>query len=523
MTTLSPNIYNETQRWRTLYEITRALYVAPGATFRDTLQNVLEQIGRFTGLSLGCVMTFRENGVLNDAFTLDTLHLGNTLWEHLFNKGLIGYVYHGARTIIIRDIQHDPRFPMPPAGVPAPTGGSAIGIPLMAEDKAIGVMVFLHPNLDAIPQTMQLTLESAAEMIVQAIRQDRYQRTHQDTNERYQWLFDEAITPILFTDSDGQVITANREACHFLGYPLEEIRALKIREIHTPSQKKNSQTGETNLKTNFLNLFETQVKHKSGEVIPVRLKMRKRTFKDQAVIEYVMQDMRAEVELTQLRTDLTAMIFHDLRAPLQNMRFSLATLQKLSNKDPRSEKIFANANSSIDQMARMVSNLLDVQRLEGGSPLLSRKMTPVRPLLASVIAQTSAIVEGAGMRLQVHVPEQLPEMYADEEMLRRVLSNLIENATKYAQPGGVITVRVFQDRAMLHFAVADNGPGIPAEMRDRIFEKFSRVKYNDAPHGVGLGLTFCRMTVDAHGGSIWVESELGHGAQFHFTIPTQAG
>jgi transcriptional regulator with GAF, ATPase, and Fis domain len=134
MTTLSPNIYNETQRWRTLYEITRALYVAPGATFRDTLQNVLEQIGRFTGLSLGCVMTFRENGVLNDAFTLDTLHLGNTLWEHLFNKGLIGYVYHGARTIIIRDIQHDPRFPMPPAGVPAPTGGSAIGIPLMAEE-----------------------------------------------------------------------------------------------------------------------------------------------------------------------------------------------------------------------------------------------------------------------------------------------------------------------------------------------------------------------------------------------------
>jgi signal transduction histidine kinase len=104
-------------------------------------------------------------------------------------------------------------------------------------------------------------------------------------------------------------------------------------------------------------------------------------------------------------------------------------------------------------------------------------------------------------------------------MIRRVLTNLIENATKYAADGGQVTVRLRKSPGYVHMVVADDGPGIDPEMRQQIFDKFSRLKYEDVPHGVGLGLAFCKLAVEAHEGRIWVESEVGRGSEFHFTIP----
>ena len=109
----------------------------------------------------------------------------------------------------------------------------------------------------------------------------------------------------------------------------------------------------------------------------------------------------------------------------------------------------------------------------------------------------------------------------DPDMVQRIMTNLIENATKYAADGGQVILRLRNQVGQVHVTVEDDGPGIPSDKLDGIFDKFSRVKHSNAPHGVGLGLAFCRLAVQAHGGRIWVDSEPGQGAAFHFTLPTE--
>lgn len=515
-------VENETQRWRLLYELARHLYPYDALQLGNILQTVLEYIGRHTQLRTGCIVTFQENGQVGEAFTLDLDVFGTGIWEHLFNYGFMGYVHHGQRTIVLRDIATDTRWQQPPENVSAPRRGSAMGIPLRLNNQPLGLMLFIHPEVDAFDKEAKLLLEEVAELVSQATSQERTRRREQNDSERYQWLFEDAITPVLLTDMRGNVIVANRETSRFLGYTPEQLNKLNFKDVHRKHKPVAPRSpSSTSLKTNLLSAIETFVVTQNGEEIPVRLKMRKRSFKNNPVIEYVMQDMRTEVELTRLRTDLTAMIFHDLRAPLQNIKFSLAALKRYVNaEDERIKRAFVTAESSATQLHRMISSLLDIQRLEGSDTIIHTKLMPITRITSSAIEQTSAIVEAAALKMQVNVAEDLPLVNVDPDMIRRVITNLIENATKYASEGGNVFLTVLYDRPQqMHVIVADDGPGIEPAMRERIFDKFSRIKYHDVPHGVGLGLAFCKLAVEAHGGRIWVESELGNGAQFHFTLP----
>jgi two-component system clock-associated histidine kinase SasA len=117
------------------------------------------------------------------------------------------------------------------------------------------------------------------------------------------------------------------------------------------------------------------------------------------------------------------------------------------------------------------------------------------------------------------LPAELPPIWVDEDMARRVLINLMENASKFSPAGGRIEVGARVEENMIHMWVKDNGPGIPQAEQDHIFDKFTRLHGNNRPGGLGIGLAFCRLAVMGHGGQIWVESNPGQGAAFHFTFP----
>ncbi len=515
-------VQNEQQRWQVLYEIARDLYQYDPLHLGRLLQGFLEHIGQHTSLRMGCIITFREDGSVGEAYTLDLDAFGPGLWEHLFRRGLMGFVHHSQRTIVIRNIKTDPRWSQPPDDVDSPREGSAIGIPLSVDNKPLGVMLFVHTGVDAFTDESKLLLEEVAVLVARAASKERTRREEQDNSERYQWLFEDAITPVIITDMRGVIISANREACRFLKYTKNQLQELNIRDVHrsraaTP-RRKERRTSQS-IKTNMLSAYETAMVTSEGVEVPVRLKLRKRHFKGNPVIEYVMQDVSSEVELAQLRSDLTAMTFHDLRAPLSNVKFSLAMLKRYLKDDPNAEKAFVTAESSTVQLQRMIASLLDIQRLEGGDTIIHPKVIPPSRVVTAAVEQTTAIVEAARLTLKLEVEDDLPAINADPDMIRRVLTNLIENATKYAADSGQITVRLRQTPGYVQMIVADDGPGIDPEMRQQIFDKFSRVKYDDVPHGVGLGLAFCKLAVEAHEGRIWVESEMGKGSQFHFMIP----
>ena len=346
-------VENEQQRWHVLYEIARDLYQYDPLHLGRLLQGVLEHIGQHTSLRMGCIITFREDDTVGEAYTLDLDAFGPGLWEHLFRRGLMGFVHHSQRTIVIRNITTDPRWSQPPKDIAAPREGSAIGIPLAIDDHPLGVMLFVHNQIDAFTEESQLLLEEVAVLVARAASNERTRREEQDNSERYQWLFEDAITPVLITDMRGKIVSANREACRFLKYTKPQIEAMNIRDVHrsraTTPRSKDRRTSQS-IKTNLLSAYETAMVNSEGTEIPVRLKLRKRHFKGNPVIEYVMQDVSSEVELAQLRTDLTAMVFHDLRAPLSNVKFSLAMLKRYLKDDPNAQKAFITAESSTVQL-----------------------------------------------------------------------------------------------------------------------------------------------------------------------------
>jgi signal transduction histidine kinase len=141
-------------------------------------------------------------------------------------------------------------------------------------------------------------------------------------------------------------------------------------------------------------------------------------------------------------------------------------------------------------------------------------------LAEEAIETVSSNVENKKQEVSVSVPNDLPGVWVDADMLRRVLTNLLENAVKYSPAGSKIYLGSRLDGDMVLMWVQDTGPGIPADERERIFDKFTRLHGSGGPKGLGLGLAFCRLAVEAHGGRIWVEECPEIGACFKFTLPT---
>ena len=140
-------------------------------------------------------------------------------------------------------------------------------------------------------------------------------------------------------------------------------------------------------------------------------------------------------------------------------------------------------------------------------------------MIAEAIREVSPIADAKQQTLEALETKALPRVMVDEDMILRVLINLLENASKYTQTQGEISIQATQSDGMIMVRVQDNGPGIAPAEQQRIFEKFSRIQRKDRPKGLGLGLAFCRLAVEAHGGRIWVESEPGSGSTFSFTLP----
>jgi signal transduction histidine kinase len=166
-----------------------------------------------------------------------------------------------------------------------------------------------------------------------------------------------------------------------------------------------------------------------------------------------------------------------------------------------------------------VSSLLDVSRLESGQPVADQKVVETLDLIRSAVRDVIPVAGGRHQALSTDLPDQLAPVWVDEDMARRVLINLLENASKFSPARGRIEIGAKEEAEFVHIWVKDNGPGIPVAEQDYIFDKFTRLHGNNKSAGLGIGLAFCRLAVLGHGGRIWVESEPGNGAVFHFTFP----
>jgi signal transduction histidine kinase len=262
--------------------------------------------------------------------------------------------------------------------------------------------------------------------------------------------------------------------------------------------------------------------HKQDETyLPIEVHARRVEFDETDSVQWIIRDITERKELDSLREDLTAMIYHDLRSPLANIVSSLDILYGMAPEDDKETvlSILKIAENSTDRIQRLVSSLLDVNRLESGQPVADQKVVDTLTLMKNAIRDVSPVAEGRRQKLTSNLPDALPAIWVDEDMARRVLINLMENASKFTPVTGIIEAGAREEGNLIHMWIQDNGPGIPPAEQERIFDKYTRLRGNTKAGGLGIGLAFCRLAVVGHGGSIWVESEPGTGATFHFTFP----
>lgn len=228
-------------------------------------------------------------------------------------------------------------------------------------------------------------------------------------------------------------------------------------------------------------------------------------------------------ELEGLRDDLKNMIVHDLRTPLTSVITGMQTLELIGDLDSTQREMVSIAISGGELLLGMINDLLEVEKMESGTMVLGSNLLDAATLVDSAVRQVASLAENEKLTLLRQVEANLPAFRGDTTKLRRVLVNLLGNAIKFTPSGGTLTIAAQNDANSdaVIFSVRDTGEGIPPEAFEHIFEKFGQVatRHGGRTMSTGLGLTFCRLAVEAHGGHIRVESVPGEGSVFSFTIP----
>lgn len=225
-------------------------------------------------------------------------------------------------------------------------------------------------------------------------------------------------------------------------------------------------------------------------------------------------------ELEGLRDSLTSMIVHDLRSPLTGILMGIDLLISVAEERLQPEELacLSECKASAQKISRMISSLLDLNRLEAGEMPLDMTEIPIIPLVKETIHSLDGVAKK--VKIEFPIPDEEIVTKCDSKIVERILSNLLENAIKFTPDGSPVRVALSRDKDHARLSVRDYGAGIPSEYHHKIFEKFAQVKNRNARVGTGLGLTFCKLAIEAHGGNIGVESEVGQGSVFWITLPT---
>jgi NtrC-family two-component system sensor histidine kinase KinB len=427
-------------------------------------------------------------------------------------------VMRDRQTTVVDDVQQSPGWR---ATASIKTVRGWIGAPLITKEDVLGVLVVnsSRPGVYT-PEDAQVATTFAHQAAI-ALANARMVEQLQAAEARYARLFEDSTDIILIIDLDGRVLDANHKACELLGCDKTVLVDCDVADLQAdlrtcfedalPAWSNGQET-----------VFEVDLLTAPGRVIPLEFCAKLVDYGSADAIQWNGRDVAAQRELAQLHQDLTNMILHDLRGPMGNLLGAVEIIPSLMGQLPPESalaQVLDIALRSGQQMHDLVDSMLDVSRLERGRVPLKQVPVIVNDLLRAVEDQVSPMAQAKQIELSFDVRGKAQTLRVDHSMIRRVLVNLVDNAIKYSPHRRPVRVVADQRNGDVIFSVIDRGPGIPLEQQGRIFEKFVRLHHQGDPSGIGLGLAFCRLAVEAHGGHIWVESAPDQGSSFSFMLP----
>ncbi len=505
-----------------LYHTSREF--ASALDLKTVLQRVLYLSVQYAGAMNGSIIVFDEHGAPVDSALIH----GNQFRDHnthqlrvILDSGLAGWVARTRTATLVLDTSQDERWLRRPDDLPDQTGPkSAVSAPILAQDQVVGVITLVHPQPGTLTNDHLELLQTIAGQAGVAIHHAQLYQSLQAAHRRYRELFEDSVNPIFVTDWQGAMIEANRVALGSSGLDEEKLQQYNILDIHAINWEA---VGENfaGLQNGSTATYESYLNNTLGNRIPVQVQVRQILIDNQPHLQWILRDITERKDLDQLREDLASMIYHDLRSPLSNIVSSMDILDTLLEGDTSSgPRALVNiALRSTERIERLTEALLDISRLEAGQPVVERQWVAPQALLIDAYDAILPIALNKKQIVEMIVPESLPQVWVDNDMIRRVFINLLENAVKYTPYEGTLKAGIIQEQDAVEFFVEDTGQGIPEEDQQRIFNKYTRLQTNPGLKSLGLGLAFCRLAVEAHGGKIQVHSVPGKGSRFSFQLP----
>ena len=524
---LNARLYAESQRQASIMTAVAESAEVITASLRldDVLHRILEQISqalRVEAVSLALI-TPDEKSLEFHASTSRKLQSVVGLCLNI-GQGIAGWVAQEGRGVIIQEVNQDSRFY---PEIDRITGFNTQAIacaPIRSEGTVIGVLEALNPIEKAFDPDALTVLTGIGSLAGTAIRHAQLFEQLQAAHQRYLELFEDSIDPIIITDWEGRILEANRRTELTTEYNKDILTNILIDNLHVVDYEKMGK-GFKNLSSSKTISYESTLSTQNKGQIPVQVYVREVEIENESHLQWILRDITERKDLDRLRDDLISMIYHDLRSPLANVVSSLDVLESLLplESDPAFRSLLNIAIRSTERIQRLTDSLLDINRLEAGQPIGNRQPTSPASLAKDAVDSILPIAQNKKQEILLNISADLPPIYVDADMIKRVLTNLLENAVKFTPTEGIITIGAEVDNSSILMWVHDNGPGIPSDQRDHIFQKYARLQPGIGPKGFGLGLAYCRLAVEGHGGKIWVRSQQGEGTRFTFSIPLTDG
>lgn len=520
---LNGRLYAESQRQARVMTALAESASAITASLKtdEVLQRILEQISqalRVEVVSLALIDTQTQELVFSASTgKKDQNVVGFRLQA---GQGVAGWVAKEGRGAVVPDVREDDRFyPEVDRLLGFETRAIACA-PIRSQGQVIGVMQALNPLDKIFDPDALLVLTGIGSLAGTAIRHAQLFESLQAAHQRYRELFEDSIDPILITNWEGHILEANRQVEIITGFENEPLRNMTIEDLQVVDKEFVGE-GYKNLSSGETLSYESVLNSRGGREVPVEVHARIVNIDGIAHLQWILHDITERKNLDSLREDLLSMIYHDLRSPLGNVVSSLDVLESMVPPDaePAFKSLLDIAIRSTERIQRLTSSLLDIMRLEAGQPIGNRQTTHPSSLAYEALEAVKPIIKAKAQEITVTVPPELPQVRVDADMIRRVLINLLENAVKYTPSKSKIQLGARASEEWLEMWVQDTGQGIPPEELELVFDKYARLHAKDGPQGLGLGLAYCRLAVEGHGGRIWVESVSGQGARFKYTLP----
>jgi len=518
----------------TLLETSTAL--VSSLDLRTVLDRILEQASRLLDVRMSAIIALderagvfriRANRGLSSQFA-EQLTILPTEPSSVTMRAI-----HSREPIQVSDTETDPSYTPQRPRARAEGYQAILAVPLNTQYAPPSALLVFHPEPHEFThneiQLLSNFANQATMAIENAVLYERSDMRLQEQTRRLEALIQSLHDGLILSNLSGSVVYANRRVGELsdmkpeqlAGAPVEKVLARIIDKTTDPEnvregvQKLLERTSSRWVELSLLVLSRT-----------VHLRLDTFDVTDTHTIPIgrglILHDITADYELDRMKSNLVSTVSHELRTPLAAIKgYATTLLADDVEWDKASQREFLTIISDeSDRLSDLVNNLLDLSRIEAGSLTLVREKCDLEGSIYRAARQAQL---QPGNKFEIQIEAGLPPLYADRSRLETVLRNLIENSVKYAGEQAAILVRVNKQGEQIIFRVSDDGPGIPDEESQRIFESFYQVNASLAriSSGVGLGLAICQGLVRAHGGEIWLEKQ-NRGAHLAFSIPVNS-